>query len=193
MRDKNSRELLFCPPLLSTESKAEFDALDSSLRKEIKPRGVIERIYTDNFIERVWDLTRLARVKIAIYNLAIRKALYDVLVEELGELEGGQETVKYLDGWLNDPEIKQEISDMLAKYNLDESAIEAGAFRQCCREFELIERLIVSAELRRERALHNLAFYREGLALQLESKASEVMRKVIPRYKPEGNASEHAL
>jgi hypothetical protein len=66
---------------------------------------------------------------------------------------------------------------MLAKYNLDESVIEAEAFRQYSRELEQIEHLLSVIELRRDKVLHNLASYRRDLAPLLRSKAIEVMQK----------------
>lgn len=141
-----------------------------------------ERMYCDDIVNLVWEIMRWRRAKVAILNLALRNALYEVLVEKLDEVEGGQETVGYLDTWFTDSRVKREVSDMLAKYNLDGSAIEAEAFRQCSPELMLIEQLLASAESRRDKVLHCIAFYREGLAQQLGDKTVQVIQsESIPR------------
>jgi hypothetical protein len=169
-------------PLLSTESRETFEARRSEFRDHIKPRDIIERTYCDDFAGLIWETMRWRRAKTAISNLALREALYEVLVEKLAELEGGQESVEYLDRWFTDAGVKQEVSEMLAKYNLDESAIEVEAFRQCSSDLMLIEQLLAAAESRRDKALHNIAFYRQELAQQLRYKVIDAIRdEDVPR------------
>jgi len=133
-------------------------------------------MFCDDIATLTWEIMRFRRTKVAMLNLALRGALYEVLVENLGELKGDQKTVTYLDQWFVKDEIKKKISETLAKYNLDMSAIEAEAFCQCSQQLERIEHLLAAAESRRDKALINVAFYRESLAPQLRRKSIEVIQ-----------------
>ena len=101
-------------------------------------------------------------------------ALYGVLVENLDQFEEGQETVEYLDQWFTERTIKQEILDILAKYGLGESAIEAEAFRQSAADFMTIDQLLAASESARDRALRNFFLCREALAQQRQKPAIDV-------------------
>lgn len=161
--------------LLTTESAKDFDAIRADLRNEIRPTNTIERIYCDDVAYLLWDIVRWRRWKLAILKLAFGDALYEVLVERLGEFERGPETVAILDKWFTDANLRAEISGVLAKYKLDESVIEAAAFRRCSADVMRIEQLLAAAELRRDKALHAIAFYRQSLAHQLRDQAIQVM------------------
>lgn len=179
------------PRLLITESVEEFETLRSSFRNEIEPRNAIERLYTDEFSQLVWEIRRWRRSKVARLNLAFRDALYLVLVEQLAALDGGQETVRNLDEWFTNPETKKEVRNLLAQYGLDESALEAEAFRQCSNDLMLIEQLLATAETRRDKALQTIAFYRQSLANMLRETAAHVIgNDSIARIEPKRKAAE---
>jgi hypothetical protein len=58
-----------------TESADDFASLRAELEEEIKPRGIIERLYVDDFAIIVWEIQRLRRCKTAIINGAFRPAV----------------------------------------------------------------------------------------------------------------------
>lgn len=163
-------------PLLATESAEQFEALRAKFWHDLKPRNEIERIYCEDFVSLVWDGLRLRRWKVAILNLAFGNALRELLIDKLYEFESGQKTVAYLDGWFADERVRRQISEILAKYGLDESVIEAEAFRQCSAELTLIEQLLAAAESRRAKLLHCIGLYREGLAQQLRGTTIDVIQ-----------------
>lgn len=66
-------------PLLMTESGEEFASLCASLAREIKPHGIIERTYLDDFATILWEIQRLRRCKAVIINTAFRTALESLL------------------------------------------------------------------------------------------------------------------
>src|SRR5436190_1791015 len=67
------------PPLLSTESTKEFEAVRDAMEQEIRPRGIIEQIYVADFSYILWEIERLRRCKAATVNMALRTALENVL------------------------------------------------------------------------------------------------------------------
>src|SRR5258706_13021115 len=81
MRPRNELALLPKSPLLITESADEFDALRDAFEREIKPRGIIERMYVHDICSIVWEILRLRRCKAVIINSAFLPALEDLLVQ----------------------------------------------------------------------------------------------------------------
>lgn len=162
-------------PLLTTESAADFEALRTRFTDDVNPRDAIERMHCDDIVNLVWEIMRLRRAKVALLNLALRDALFEILVEKLHEFERGQKTLATLAKWSTDEEIRENVANVLVKHRLDESIIEAEAFRCCSVDMMRIEQLLASAELRRDKALHAIALYRESLAEQLCYEATQVM------------------
>src|SRR6516165_9639807 len=63
MRRRKELALLPKSPLLITESADEFDALRDAFEREIKPRGIIERMYVHDICSIVWEILRLREAK----------------------------------------------------------------------------------------------------------------------------------
>ena len=82
--------------------------------------------------------------------------------------------------WFSDPDVKKQIAGLLQQFNLDETAIEAEAFRKSADDLERIDRLMASAEARRDKALMCIAQYRGSFgALLRESSDRLVDGKVL--------------
>src|SRR5215470_8915449 len=137
--------LLRNPPVLISESADEFVALRNCLEQEIKPRGFIEQMYVADISSILWDILRWRRCKVAIINTAVRSALQDLLERVLSE---PNDVAKFAEkkaeslslDWFLDPKAKLEVSEILATFQLDESAIEAEALRQSSADLERIDR-----------------------------------------------------
>src|SRR5262245_2139814 len=129
MRRKNELALLPKSPLLLTESADEFDALRDAFEQEIKPRGIIEQMYVHDICDIVWEILRLRRCKVVIINSAFRIALQDLLVQLL--TQPGQSAYDEAQGlahaWFTDKEAKEQVSEILSQFHLDDAAIEAEA------------------------------------------------------------------
>src|ERR1019366_597240 len=89
-RPSDSKELtLFAkPPLLITESAEDFASLSAALAQEIKPRGIVERMYVAEIAALVWEILRFRRCKAAIVNAAFKGALEDLLSRLIGSRLG---------------------------------------------------------------------------------------------------------
>jgi hypothetical protein len=77
--DSTESQQLFKTPLLITESAQDFAALTAALTQEIKPRGIIERIYVADIAALVWEILRLRRCKTVIVNTAFKTAVASVV------------------------------------------------------------------------------------------------------------------
>ena len=180
MRRTNELALLPKLPLLITESADEFDALRDAFEREIKPRGIIEQMYVHDICSIVWEILRLRRCKAVIINSAFRNALQNLLKQLLrqpGEWEHHveDEAEALAQAWFTDKEAKNRVSEILSRFELDETAIEAEAIRSSSSELELLDRMLSSLESRRDKALGCVAQYRASLAHQLRESADRII------------------
>ena len=151
-RPSDSKELtLFAkPPLLITESAEDFAALSATLMEEIKPRGIIERLYVADIAALVWEILRLRRCKVAIVNTAFKNALSNLLDRLAGKpnwVTPKEMRDAIVRDWFSKPEARKEVLEMLAEFRLDEFAIEAEAIRSVFSELEVLDRMLTLLEI----------------------------------------------
>jgi len=180
MRRRNELTLLPKLPLLITESADEFDALRDAFEREIKPRGIIEQMYVHDFSLIVWEIQRLQRCKVVIINSAFGSALQSLLNQLLrqpgqDEFDVEDEAEALAQAWFTDQEAKKQVSEILSRFDLDESAIEAEAIRRSSSDLELLDKMLTSLESRRDKALGCVAEYRASLAHQLRESADRII------------------
>src|SRR5262245_38550046 len=183
MRRRNELALLQLP-LLITESADEFDALREAFEQEIKPRGIIEQMYVHDICSIVWEILRLRRCKVVIINSAFRSALEDLLKQLLrqpgqSEYDVRHEAEALAHAWFTDKEAKNQVSEILSQFKLDEVAIEAEAIRRSSSDLELLDRMLTSLESRRNKAFGCVAEYRASLSHQLRESADRIIDDVI--------------
>jgi len=180
MRGTNELTLLPTLPLLITESADEFSALRDAFENEIKPQGIIEQMYVHDISCIVWEILRLRRCKVVIINSAFRSALQNLLKQLLKqpgqyEYEVEDEAQTLAQSWFSDQEAKKQVSEILSRFGLDESAIEAEAIRRSSSDLELLDRMLTSLESRRNKALGCVAEYRVSLGQQLRESADRII------------------
>jgi hypothetical protein len=190
LRRRLALALLPKSSLLITESAEEFDAIHDALEREIKPRGSVEHIYVADISSLTWDIVRLRRCKAGIINAAFRRALQDVLAELLREpgqfvdyLPEEAETLALK--WFTNQAARKRVSQLLGRFQLDEYTIEAEAMRISALDLERLDRMLISSEWRRNKALRCISEYRDSLARQLRESSDRVIdRKGILRLEP---------
>ena len=82
--------------------------------------------------------------------------------------------------WFSDPNAKKQIADLLREFDLDESAIEAAAIRQSADDLERIDRLMASAEARRDKALVCVVQYRGDFGALLRESSNRLITREAP-------------
>jgi hypothetical protein len=174
----NAWELISRPALLFTESASEFEALSSMLVQEIEPHGIIEQMHVAEAAKIVWEMLRLHRCKAAMINTAFRAALKDLLVQlwdEPGEPRPYQESDALAFAWFSDPKAQEEVAAILGRFHLNETAIEAEAVKSLAAELEVLDRMLLTLEVRRDRALRGVAYYRESFAQRVREGSDKVV------------------
>jgi hypothetical protein len=181
MRRTNELALLPKSPLLITESADEFEALRAAFEREIKPQGIIEQMYVHDVSSIVWEILRLRRCKVVVINSAFRSALQNLLKQLLRQpgqyeyYEVEDEADVLAQAWFTDQEAKKQVSEILSRFELDESTIEAEAIRRSSSDLDLLDRMLTSLESRRNKALGCVAEYRASLGQQLRERADRII------------------
>jgi len=172
--------LLPISPLLITESVDDFDRVRDAFDQEIRPRGIIDQMYVGDIAYLTWEILRLRRCKAGVINSAFRDALEKLLAQLLRQPGGYAHQIKdqadsLARAWFSDRAAKKQVSELLAVFKLDESAIEAEAVRSSAADLEQLDRLLASLESRRIKALRCIADYRGGFARQLRESSDRII------------------
>jgi hypothetical protein len=186
--DQNVDMLRSVAPLLITESVDEFASLRKGLKSEIQPEGAIEQMYLDDFATLIWEILRLRRYKTAIINSSRRAALQGILEQLLWDQDYEHSYQKDKDAedlarsWFTNKNAQARVAKLLRKFQMDEGAIEAEAFRLCSEDLERLERILTALEFRRDKVLRCIADYRQGLAKQIKQSTDRILdNDEVPR------------
>ena len=141
---------------------------------------MVEQLYLLDYAELTLEILRLRRWKMALLNTNFVPALETVFTQLLhqsghnyGEASATAKDIAHR--WFIDKKVKKYGARLLRQCGLDESAIEAEAFRKSADKIELIDKLLASAESRRNKIIREMATYRNGLAQQLEKSANRII------------------
>jgi hypothetical protein len=194
-RDRNTSGFSRGSVLIS-ESAEDFESFCAELEEEIKPRGIIERIYVDDFANIVWEMQRLRRCKTGIINRAFRPALQSLILQALPrperriedpiltlhstvlaeESERQREADELVDAWFTNPTARKSVMSLLEKFNFDLTDVEASAVQIVSDDIEKIDRMLALLESRRNRALACVGEYRQTLSQQLSQSSDKVLK-----------------
>ena len=180
---KNGKSSRFWkPPLLKSESAAEFEAFQREIENELKPQGLIKQRLIREYVYLEWDIQRLRLCKSSMIEAGSRPALQHLLEQVVGEDSGSfddiadrTEDVSVL--YFRNEKIKPTVLQILAQFGLDESAIVAQAMRDALPSLELIEKMLASQERRRTRLLLLIARYDESLAQRTRENADRMSER----------------
>jgi hypothetical protein len=109
--------------------------------------------------QKKYAILRTACERVLLKILQQLQETYGAIIPELDE----PLPVLVLDYFKGGP-LKQQVLKIFETFGLDESAIEAQAFKEEMAVVEAIDRIIASLETRRDRTMPYLAGYRESFA-----------------------------
>jgi len=150
--------------VLPTESAEHFESEHLAFENAIKPRDKIEQMHVEDISYYNLKTSQRRRFGFAILKAALIEALYDLLTRQLGAMDRSNAQL-LVERWAkDDANAKSEVVEILERYGLDETAIEAEAFIRCSGKLAAVEQSEASHASRRDKTLPNLAFYREMIA-----------------------------
>jgi hypothetical protein len=162
------RELFGEPPVLWTENREAYERLWSELVIENEPRKIREWLWVRDLADLTWEILRLRRFTADVLNVSSRQALLATLEAVLPPEDGIFETghvykaEALAEKWYNGQNGRARVVAALAKYGLKPESAAGQAFVLCGDELEKIQRMLASAESRRNAVMRELQVYRES-------------------------------
>jgi hypothetical protein len=157
--------------VLPTESAEDLETEYLALESAIRPRDKIEEMHLEDIAYHQRKLLERRRFEFAIFKTALSEALFDLLVHRLGALNT-ESALILVERWTRgDPAAKAEVHDILQSFGHDETTIEAEAYLRCSTKLTAVQQSEAAHALRRDKALPNLAFYREMVLHQRQMNA----------------------
>jgi hypothetical protein len=170
------------PPLIEGEDGAVYDELLARISGAVKPSDILEEIWVRDIIDLVWDTLRLRRLKASLINAAAAAGLERV-----------QRSFRHQGSAQHEPpsslqpspvaEVASESTSrdraairrdqLLASAGLTMDEVMAQALSIKIDDVERIDRMIMTAEARRNAALRELDRHRATLGRQLRRLAQE--------------------
>ena len=181
------------PILLRRERVEDFEALLWQLKQEIEPRGFVEEMYVEEVAVIIWDIMRYRRIKSSILGNVYKTALKNILLQILHDPNEDMYRVradKLATAWFTEPKARASVTALLDQRQLDEDSILAEAFRLTAPEIERIDQMIAICEVRRDRAIRNVAEYRLSFAKTLEQGSDRILENEAQQTEEEGNIDE---
>jgi hypothetical protein len=150
------------PPLLSTESPDEYEAMFKALAARLKPQDEIEWLLLGDYLHHSVQIRRWRKAAASLIEMMREDALRTVLQSVVDDtVEDRDHWIDdYINGWFKGGDVKQSVVNILRKHGIDEGYVTAQAMALRLPELEKIERMIGDFERRRTATLREFEYYR---------------------------------
>jgi hypothetical protein len=171
--------------VLRTESESDLAKMLTDISEGIGPTDFFETTYVRDVAFYNWEMQKYQRIMTGILNNALPEALVLVLnriklpvpLSLTSEMiiESWRQSQIMAFRWLHDPEEQQNVLALLNESGLDESAIEAQAFKLVAKHLDNAHRMLSVARDGRDKALRSLVKHRKSLAGLVRQNADRVL------------------
>lgn len=161
-------------PLLTGEDPAKYHELLQAIFDYVQPADIFERIWTREIADSVWEKLRFHGLMVSLMNATEQQALERVLRPLFGGLRVLEAEALALKWRIKEPGALKEVQRLLDKAGMTWDAIKAEALSLRISDVERIDRLIVSAESRRDATLREIERHRAALGRKLRAAVQQV-------------------
>jgi hypothetical protein len=148
-------------PLLPGENQSDYLKIAGRIANVSRPTDAIEEFLVRDVIDLTWEIFRLRRIKAGILRASTRAGVYTVL-DRVGYPD--LERSELCDGWAaGDKNARREVSAILTKAGMTIDEVTAETFGHELDSLERIDRMLASAEARRNNALREIDRHRQSL------------------------------
>jgi hypothetical protein len=162
------------PPLFVGEDPARYQAMRDQISTAVVPLDFLEEIWVNDVIDLVWEAQRLRRLKAALLQARMHQSVEKVLTPLLGKY-GYSEARDLARRWVaSEKKAIKEVAHHIEQAGLTMEAVKAETLASNLDDFERIDRLIASAEARRDACLREIDRHRSGLGAALRQAADEI-------------------
>jgi hypothetical protein len=164
-------ELFGDAPTLKSEDKKVYWNFLNEIVRCIKPADMIEWLMVKDVVDLSWEILRFRKLKITLIEIEREQINMGI------EFDKKHPDKPYYDPWTQRTEVPdaREIELRKNKPLLDTETDSAELLWKHIDQYEHIERLLTSVELRRDRALREIEHHRAELARQLRQTDDEIV------------------
>lgn len=183
--------VLFGPaPVIDGEDPAQYDELLISVSTAVKPADIIEDMWVRDVTDLFWETLRMRRLKTRMMRGRVQQRVLGELREKIKD--GAAAEKLFYDWAVEKPRAIKRVNRLLSEGEMN--ALTTMTLSHYLREFEPIDRLIASAETRRNAALRELDRHRAALAERLRETIGRIEDRTIEGRLVEGDpAGEERL
>jgi hypothetical protein len=164
-------------PVLSTENADIYSDLLRQFTQVIKPKNMIEWMWVRDIADLSWEILRLRRIKARLIEIERQASLETIEKAEEPSI-------------LRRPFPPTEVEarhQKRRKLELNTEIGSARAFRAAISDYERVDRLLASAESRRNQVLREMDRYREALAHLMRDASDQI---IDAEYQETASAAE---
>ena len=163
-------------PLLPGENQADYADVAVRVVKAAKPRDAIEEFLVRDVIDLTWEVFRLRRAKAGVLIASMSDGVQKVL-DGLGHGRG--ESYGYTNrlgqGWrAGDKDARKEVEAALKRAGLAIDAVTAKTIESKIDSLERLDRMLASAEARRNNALREIDRHRDALGADVRRSIEQI-------------------
>ena len=159
------------PPLLEGEDTAAYDELLVRISGAVKPTGIFEEIWIRGIVDLVWEAFRLRRLKANLMTAVAHKGLTAILEP----LIGWTDARNLAEAWAaRERSAIKQVDKLLASAGLTMDAVMAQALSLKLDDIERIDRMIATAEGRRNAILREVDRHRTAWGQNLRQAVQQI-------------------
>jgi hypothetical protein len=159
------------PPLIGGEDPVAYDALTRKVTADVQPRDTIEKLLIRDFVDLAWEVFRLRRLKANVLKTGEDIGI-DTFIRRL--LPNDDSAYDLSEEWTAcKPRALRRVSNLLTKAGVTADAVVGETLVARLDDVERIDRLIASAEARRNNALREIDRHRSALGAALRAAIEE--------------------
>jgi hypothetical protein len=159
------------PPLLEGEDTAAYDDLLVRISGAVNPADIFEEIWVRDIVDLVWEAFRLRRLKANLMTAVAHKGLREIL-EPLMDWDEARDLTE---AWAaRERAAIERVDELLASAGLTMDAVMARTLSLKLNDIERIDRMIATAEGRRNAILRELDRHRTTWGQNLRRTVQEI-------------------
>ena len=158
-------------PLIAGEDAAAYDDLLTRISAALEPSDILEEIWVRDVVDMVWDALRLRRLKAQLLTASAYEGMHAILSRFLDWQYSEQLARQWT---LRDAAAVTKAEAVLASAGLSAEAVTAQTLALKIDIVERIDRMMVTAEARRNAVLREIERHRASFAHTLRRAVQEV-------------------
>ena len=176
LSERRAAPMDLLPPsqvILKGEDEEQYRQLLDEITRSVDPTDIIEQFWVRDVTDLLWEALRLRRLKGSLLHAATRQGLSSVLVTLVGPLNVEALAESWFSG---EQSAKQKVDQLLKEAGLSFDIVLAEGLAAKLDHIERIDRMIASAEARRNAVLREISRHRDAVAARL-ARASQAIEE----------------